>query len=78
MTGAYVPALEKLHLLIERRPEDMDLTFLALQVMYRVRQETGALTAADRERFVAYAARYAAAKGPQAALVATWLKYVEK
>jgi hypothetical protein len=46
--------------------------------MDRVRQETGALTAADRERFVAYAARYAAAKGPQAALVATWLKYVEK
>ena len=52
MTGAYVPALEKLHTLIERRPDDMDLTYLALQVMYRVRQETGSLSDADRDHFV--------------------------
>lgn len=78
MTGAYVPALEKLHALIEKRPEDLDLTYLALQVMYRLRQETGSLNTVDRERFVAYAARYAAAKGPQAALVSTWLKFVAK
>jgi hypothetical protein len=76
MTGAYVPALETLHGLIERRPDDMDLTYLALQVMYRLRQETGSLADTDRERFVAYAARYTAAKGPQAALVGTWLKFV--
>ena len=63
MTGAYVPALEKLHGLIERRPDDMDLTYLALQVMYRVRQETGSLTEDDRDRFVTYANRYTAAKG---------------
>jgi VWFA-related protein len=78
MTGAYVPALEKLHGLIERRPDDMGLTYLALQVMYRLRQETGSLGDADRDRFAAYAARYTAAKGPQAALVGTWLKFVEK
>jgi tetratricopeptide (TPR) repeat protein len=78
MTGAYVPALEKLHGLIERRPDDLDLTYLALQVMYRVRQETGSLSEADRARFVAYASRYAAAKGPQAALVDSWLKYVAR
>ena len=46
--------------------------------MYRLRQETGTLGPADREKFVAYAERYAAAKGPQAALVATWLKFVAK
>jgi tetratricopeptide (TPR) repeat protein len=78
MTGAYVPALERLHGLLDRRPDDMDLTYLALQVMYRIRQETGALADGDRDRFVTYAARYAAAKGPQAALVASWLKYIEK
>ena len=33
MTGAYVPALEKLHTLLDRRPDDMDLTYLALQVI---------------------------------------------
>jgi tetratricopeptide (TPR) repeat protein len=78
MTGAYVPALEKLHGLIDKRPDDMDLMFLALQVMYRVRQETGSLPDKDRERFVDYAARYAAAKGAQETLVASWLKYVAK
>ncbi|MEZ5285617.1 MAG: VWA domain-containing protein [Vicinamibacterales bacterium] len=76
MTGAYVPALERLHALIEQRPDDMDLTFLALQVMYRIRQETGALGGADRERFALYAARYTEQKGPQAPLVATWLRFV--
>jgi len=77
MTGAYVPALETLHELLERRPEDMDLTYLALQVMYRLRQETGSLSDPDRERFVAYASRYTAAKGPQATLVGTWLKFID-
>jgi len=78
MTGAYVPALEKLHGLIERRADDLDLIYLALQVMYRIRQETGALPDEDREKFVAYAGRYTAARGPQAALVGTWLKFVAR
>ena len=78
MTGAYAPALEKLHALLERRPADMDLLYLALQVMYRVRQESGALGDEDRARFVDYAARYTEARGPQATLVATWLKFVAK
>jgi VWFA-related protein len=78
MTGAYVPALETLHELLERRPEDMDLTYLALQVMYRLRQETGSLSEPDRERFVTYASRYTAAKGPQATLVGTWLKFIDQ
>ncbi len=78
MTGAYSPALEKLHDLIERRPDDMDLTYLALQVMYRVRQESGVISDADRQHFEAYAERYIAAKGPAAMLVGTWLKYIKK
>lgn len=76
MTGAYAPALEKLHALIERRPADIDLLYLALQVMYRVRQESGALGESDRAHFVDYADRYTEAKGPQSALVGTWLKFV--
>ncbi len=78
MTGAYVPALEKVHDLLERRSDDMDLTFLALQVMYRLRQETGSLPEADRAKFLTYADRYIADKGPQAALVASWLKFVAR
>ncbi len=78
MTGAYVPALEKLHELIERHGDDNDLLYLALQVMYRMRQENGTLPEADRDRFVDYARRYTEAKGPQAPLVATWLRFVEK
>ncbi|MCC7126751.1 MAG: VWA domain-containing protein [Acidobacteria bacterium] len=78
MTGAYVPALEKLHELIDRHGDDNDLLYLALQVMYRMRQENGSLPDADRERFADYAHRYTEAKGPQAPLVATWLRFVEK
>ena len=78
MTGTYAPALERLHPLLERRRDDVDLLYLALQVMYRMRQENGVLPDADRARFADYAARYTAAKGPQAALVATWLRYVAK
>ncbi len=78
MTGAYSPALEKLHVLIEKRPADLDLLYLALQVMYRMRQETGELNDADSVRFADYAKRYADGKGPQAALVATWQKFMTR
>jgi hypothetical protein len=47
-------------------------------VMYRVRQESGAISDADRQHFEVYAQRYIAAKGPAEALVGTWLKYIKK
>lgn len=78
MTGAYSPALEKLHLLIEKRPADLDLLYLALQVMYRMRQESGVLNGVESARFADYAKRYADGKGPQAALVATWQKFMTR
>lgn len=78
MTGAYSPALEKLHLLIEKRPADLDLLYLALQVMYRMRQESGVLNEVESARFADYAKRYADARGPQAALVATWQKFMTR
>ena len=56
----------------------MDLTYLALQVMYRVRQESGAIPDEDRRHFEEYADRYIAAKGPAATLVGTWLKYIKR
>ncbi len=76
MTGAYTPALEKLHVLLDKQEDDLDLTFLALQVMYRARQESGAIGEVDSAKFAEYAARYIAAGGPQAALVATWQKFM--
>ena len=64
------------HALLERRHDDVDLLCLALQVMYRLRQENGVLPDANRARFADYAARYTPAKGEQAALVATRRRYV--
>jgi hypothetical protein len=78
MTGSYVPALERLNQLLERKPDDRRLLYLALQVMYRMRQEIGPLNDENRARFADYASRYAKAGGPNAALVASWQKYIER
>jgi hypothetical protein len=78
MTGSYVPALERLNEVIERKPDDRRLLYLALQVMYRMRQEIGPLNDENRARFADYASRYAKAGGQNAALVASWQKYIER
>ena len=78
MTGSYVPALERLNELIERKPDDRRLLYLALQVMYRLRQEMGPLNDESRARFADYAARYAKAGGQNAALVASWQKFIDR
>jgi tetratricopeptide (TPR) repeat protein len=78
MTGAYVPALERLNTLLESRSDDRGLLYLALQVMYRMRQEMGPLSDADRSRFADYSARYATAGGSNAALVASWQKFIDR
>jgi VWFA-related protein len=78
MTGSYVPALERLNQVIERKPDDRRLLYLALQVMYRMRQEIGPLNDENRARFADYAARYAKAGGQNAALVTSWQKFIEK
>jgi tetratricopeptide (TPR) repeat protein len=77
MLGQYATALETVTDLLRTNPDDVDLLFVALQVLYR-RHTDAPLAAEDRQRFAAYAAKYEQQRGPQAALVASWRKYLTK
>ncbi len=77
MLGQFAPALEAVSALLERQPNDTDLLFVALQVLYRRHTDTP-LGEAEKKRFADYAARYANTGGPQTALVAAWLKQVSR
>jgi len=61
-------------------PADTDRLYLALRALYEARSSCRTLTSADADRalFVRYADAYAAAKGPQLALVEQWRKVIEK
>ncbi|MEW6322439.1 MAG: VWA domain-containing protein, partial [Acidobacteriota bacterium] len=77
MLGEYADALTGLHQLLARGgDDDATLLFVAIQVMYRVHIDTGGLSAAERETFADYVARYRQAGGADAALVETWKRYV--
>jgi predicted TPR repeat methyltransferase len=75
MLGQFAPALDALQGLLERTPNDTDLLFVAIQVLYR-QHLSRPLEPPDRKRFDAYAERYTAAKGSEAALVQTWRRFV--
>jgi VWFA-related protein len=75
MLGQYAPALETLNTLLQRRATDLDLLFVAIQVLYR-QHLARPLSADDRARFDHYSKAYLDTKGPEAALVDTWRKYV--
>ncbi len=61
-------------------PSDHERLFLALRALYEAHSTGRPIGALDTDRtlFVPYADAYAAAKGPQPALVSQWRKYVEK
>jgi VWFA-related protein len=61
-------------------PTDHERILLVLRALYEARSAGRpiATVEADRALFLRYAAAYAAAKGPQQALVAQWRQYVEK
>jgi VWFA-related protein len=77
MLGQYAPALETVTALLERTPDDADLLFVALQVMYR-RYTENTLTAAERARFFQFAATYERIGGAQAALVQSWVTHLSR
>jgi tetratricopeptide (TPR) repeat protein len=77
MLGQFEPALDTLNGLLARQRDDVDLLFVAIQVLYR-RHLARPLDATERNRFDEYAQRYIAAKGPEAALVDTWRKFVSR
>ena len=76
MLGEYAPALSGLGALLERAPDDADLLFTALQVLYRVRIEDGVLDDGQRAHFEQWADAYARANGPQTTLVESWRQYI--
>jgi VWFA-related protein len=75
MLGQFTPALETLPALLQKQPDDVDLLFIAVQVLYKQHGER-ALSPGERQRFDEYTARYIAAGGAEKALVETWRKYV--
>ena len=75
MLGQFEPALQTINALLTRRPDDLDLLFVAIQVMYR-QHLARPLAPADRSRFDDYTRKYLDGKGPDAALVETWRRYV--
>ena len=77
MLGQFDPALEALNGLLQRSPNDTDLLFVAIQVLYR-QHLSRPLEPADKKRFEAYAQRYEDVKGSELALVQTWRKYVAR
>jgi VWFA-related protein len=77
MLGQFAPALATIDSLLQRRGGDLDLLFMAVQILYR-QHLTRPLAPADRTRFDEYADRYIAGKGPDAPLVDTWRKYVRR
>jgi hypothetical protein len=54
--------------------------FLALRALYEARSAGRAIGTPDSDRalFLRYADAYAAAKGPQLALVGQWRNYIER
>jgi VWFA-related protein len=77
MLGQFGPALDTLNGLLQRHPNDQNLLFVAVQVLYR-QHGRRPLSPAERASFDAYSKRYLDAKGPASALVQTWRRFVLK
>jgi tetratricopeptide (TPR) repeat protein len=65
---------------LEKHPQDHERHFLALRAIYEAHAagRTVKTVDDDRARFDRYAAAYAAAGGPQQALVEQWKKFMQK
>jgi len=79
-SGKRSDALAVLDPYIARHPDDHAAILVALRTIYEARSTGKPIGTADedRQRFGRYAAAYAAAQGPQQALVALWKKVVDK
>jgi VWFA-related protein len=80
MGGQVDEALQTFEGYLARHPDDAERHFLALRALYEARAAGRSIKSpeADRALFERYAAAYAAANGPQQALVEQWRKYMEK
>jgi tetratricopeptide (TPR) repeat protein len=80
MANKPADALKVLEPYLETHPADHDRLLLVLRALYEARSAGKALTTTDGDTalFVRYADAYAAAKGPQQALVEQWRKFMQK
>ena len=77
--GKHAEALNVVQPYLDAHPADQEWLFLAMRALYEARTAKRVIETpeADKARFIKYADAYAAAKGPQQALVDQWRKYVE-
>lgn len=81
MSGKSAEALRVLDTYLAHYPTDTERLFLALRLIYEAQaagRAIGATPEENRARFARYAAAYAEAKGPQAALVEQWKKFMDR
>jgi hypothetical protein len=72
-------AINALHPYLDTHPADHEALFVGLRALTEARTAGRAVESAqaDRARFMKYAEAYAAARGPQQALVDQWRKSFE-
>jgi hypothetical protein len=80
MANKPVEALKVLEPYLAAHPEDHERLFLALRALYEARAGGRTVRSADEDKalFHTFADAYAAAKGPQLALVEQWRKYLDR
>jgi VWFA-related protein len=80
MSGKRAEALQKIEPYLDSHPEDTERHFVGLRLLYQARADGKPIksTNEDRALFTKWAAAYAAAKGPQLALVEQWRKAMAK
>ena len=78
--GKRADALLKIEPYLEKHPDDLERHFFALRLLYEARADGKPIrsTNEDRALFAKWAAAYAAAKGPQQAMVDQWRKAIGK
>ncbi len=80
MSGKRAEALQKIEPYLDNHPEDTERHFVGLRLLYQARADGKPIrsTNEDRALFTKWASAYAAAKGPQQALVQQWQKAMAK
>ena len=76
MAGKRADALSKFEPYLARHPDDLERHFAALRMLYEARADGKPIksTNEDKELFSRWSTAYAAAKGPQLAMVQQWQK----
>jgi VWFA-related protein len=80
MTGRRAESLQLLEPYLAKHPEDAERHFLGLRTLYEAKSEGKVVRSKDEDKalFAKWAAAYAAAKGPQTAVVEQWQRAINR